>query len=204
MAALSVEPMSEAVTQSEAILTFWFGEIRDEPAYFEEYAPRWFVQNADFDREIVQRFQADYELAAQDQLTHWTETARGGVALILVLDQFPRNMFRNDPRAFATDPLAQQIAEQMIDAGLDRQLRLVERYFVYVPFMHSEDRAHQQRSVLLFQQLAEERAYFDTSYAVRHQEVIDRFGRFPHRNTVLGRASTPAELAFLKQFGSSF
>ena len=188
----------------EEILTFWFGEIRDEPAYFEEYAPRWFVQNADFDREIVQRFQADYELAAQGQLTHWTETARGGVALILVLDQFPRNMFRNDPRAFTTDPLAQQIAEQMIDAGLDRQLRLVERYFVYVPFMHSENRAHQQRSVQLFQQLVKERAYFDTPYVVRHQEVIDRFGRFPHRNTVLGRASTPAELEFLKQPDSSF
>ena len=188
----------------EEILTFWFDEIRDEPSYFEEYAPRWFVQNADFDRQIVQRFQADYELAAQGQLTHWAETARGGVALILVLDQFPRNMFRNDPRAFATDPLARQIAEQMIAAELDRQLRLVERYFVYVPFMHSENRAHQQRSIMLFQQLAEERAYFDTSYAVRHQEVIDRFGRFPHRNTVLGRASTSEELEFLKQFGSSF
>lgn len=186
------------------ILTFWFSTIRDEPSYFEEYAPRWFVQNADFDREIVRRFQADYELAAQGQLTHWTQTARGGVALILVLDQFPRNMFRNDPRAFVTDPLARQIAEQMIDAGFDRQLRLIERYFVYVPFMHSEDRTHQQRSVMLFQQMAEERAYFDTSYAVRHQEVIERFGRFPHRNTVLGRASTPAELEFLKQFGSSF
>ena len=188
----------------EEILTFWFGEIRDEPAYFEEYASRWFVQNADFDRQIVQRFQADYGLAAQGQLTHWTETARGGLALILVLDQFPRNMFRNDPRAFATDPLAQQIAEQMIDAEFDRQLRLVERYFVYVPFMHSENRAHQQRSVQLFQQLVKERAYFDTPYVVRHQEVIDRFGRFPHRNTVLGRASTPAELEFLKQPDSSF
>ncbi len=188
----------------EEILSFWFSTIRDEPSYFEEYAPRWFVQNADFDREIVRRFQAYYELAAQGQLTHWTETARGGVALILVLDQFPRNMFRNDPRAFATDPLAQQIAEQMIDAGFDRQLRLIERYFVYVPFMHSEDRTHQQRSVMLFQQLAEERAYFDTSYAVRHQEVIERFGRFPHRNSVLGRVSTSAELEFLKQPGSSF
>jgi uncharacterized protein (DUF924 family) len=188
----------------EEILTFWFDEIRDEPAYFEEYAPRWFVQNADFDQQIVQRFQTDYELAAQGQLTHWTETARGGLALILVLDQFPRNMFRNDPRAFATDPLAQQIAEQMIATGFDQQLRLAERYFVYVPFMHSENRAHQQRSVMLFQQLAEERAYFDTSYAVRHREVIDRFGRFPHRNAILGRVSTPEELEFLKQFGSSF
>jgi uncharacterized protein (DUF924 family) len=188
----------------EEILTFWFDEIRDEPAYFEEYAPRWFVQNADFDQQIVQRFQTDYELAAQGQLTHWTETARGGLALILVLDQFPRNMFRNDPRAFATDPLAQQIAEQMIATGFDQQLRLAERYFVYVPFMHSEDRKHQQRSVQLFQQLTEERAYFDTSYAVRHQEVIGRFGRFPHRNAILGRVSTPEELEFLKQFGSSF
>ncbi len=188
----------------EEILSFWFSTIRDEPSYFEEYAPRWFVQNADFDREIVRRFQAYYELAAQGQLTHWTETARGGVALILVLDQFPRNMFRNDPRAFATDPLAQQIAEQMIAAGFDRQLRLAERYFVYVPFMHSEKRAHQQRSMLLFQQLAAQRAYFDTSYAVRHQQVIERFGRFPHRNSVLGRVSTSAELEFLKQPGSSF
>ena len=188
----------------EEILSFWFSPIRDEPSYFADCSKRWFAQNADFDREIVQRFQADYERAAQGQLAHWTETARGGAALILVLDQFPRNMFRNDSRAFATDPLAQQIAEQMIAAGLDRQLRLVERYFVYVPFMHSEQRAHQQRSVMLFQQMAAQRAYFDTSYALRHQQVIARFGRFPHRNGVLGRASTPAELAFLKQPGSSF
>ncbi len=197
MAALAVEPLSETMTHREEILTFWFGEIRDEPAYFEEHARRWFAQNADFDREIVQRFQADYTLAAQGRLTHWTETARGGLALLLLLDQFPRNMFRNDPRAFTTDPLAQQSAEHMIAAGLDRQLRLVERYFVYVPFMHSEEPAHQQRSVRLFQQLAKERAYFDTSYAVRHQAVIARFGRFPHRNAVLGRVSTAEEVAFL-------
>ena len=188
----------------EEILSFWFDEIRDELSYFADCSKRWFAQNADFDREIVQRFQADYELAAQGQLTHWTQTARGGAALILVLDQFPRNMFRNDPRAFATDQMAQGVAEDMIAAGFDRQLRSVERYFVYVPFMHSERREHQQRSVTLFQQLAEQRAYFDTSYAVRHQQVIVRFGRFPHRNSVLGRVSTPAELAFLKQPGSSF
>ena len=188
----------------EEILSFWFGAIRDEPSYFADCAQRWFAQNADFDREIARRFQADYERAAEGQLADWTQTARGGTALILVLDQFPRNMFRNDPRAFATDPLARQIAEQMIAAGLDRQLRLVERYFVYVPFMHSEQRTHQQRSVTLFQQLAAQRAYFDTSYAVRHKDVIARFGRFPHRNRVLGRVSTPAELAFLKQPGSSF
>ena len=188
----------------EEILTFWFGEVQDEQSYFEERLQRWFVQNTDFDQEIIQRFQADYERAAQGQLTRWTETARGGSALILVLDQFPRNMFRNDPRAFATDQMAQGVAEDMIAAGFDRQLRSVERYFVYVPFMHSERREHQQRSVTLFQQLAEQRAYFDTSYAVRHQQVIDRFGRFPHRNSVLGRVSTPAELTFLKQPGSSF
>ena len=188
----------------EEILTFWFGEVQDEQSYFEERLQRWFVQNTDFDQEIIQRFQADYERAAQGQLTRWTETARGGSALILVLDQFPRNMFRNDPRAFATDQMAQGVAEDMIAAGFDRQLRSVERYFVYIPFMHSERREHQQRSVTLFQQLAEQRAYFDTSYAVRHQQVIDRFGRFPHRNSVLGRVSTPAELTFLKQPGSSF
>ena len=188
----------------EEILSFWFDEIRDELSYFADCSKRWFAQNADFDREIVQRFQADYELAAQGQLTRWTQTARGGAALILVLDQFPRNMFRNDPRAFATDQMAQGVAEDMIAAGFARQLRSVERYFVYVPFMHSERREHQQRSVTLFQQLAEQRAYFDTSYALRHQQVIARFGRFPHRNSVLGRVSTPAELTFLKQPGSSF
>ncbi len=204
MAALSVEPMSEAVTQSEAILTFWFGAIQDERSCFEERSKLWFAQNPAFDQEIVHRFQPDYELAAQGQLTHWTQTARGGLALVLVLDQFPRNMFRNDPRAFATDQQAQQVAERVIAAGFDRQLRSVERYFVYVPFMHSEKREHQQRSVTLFQQLAEQREYFDTSYAVRHKDVIDRFGRFPHRNNVLGRASTSEELEFLKQPGSSF
>ena len=188
----------------EEILTFWFGEVQDEQSYFEERSKLWFAQNLEFDREIVQRFQADYELAAQGQLTRWTETARGGLAFILVLDQFPRNMFRNDPRAFATDQMAQGVAEDMIAAGFDRQLCSVERYFVYIPFMHSERREHQQRSVTLFQRLAEQRAYFDTSYAVRHQQVIARFGRFPHRNSVLGRVSTPAELTFLKQPGSSF
>ena len=174
---------------SEEILTFWFGEIQDDQAYFEERSKIWFAHNSAFDQEIIQRFQADYESAAQGKLAHWTETGRGGLALILILDQFPRNMFRNDPRAFVTDPMAQAIAEQLIERKLDQELSLVKRYFVYVPFMHSERREHQQRSVDFFQQIAEQREYFDTSYAVRHKEVIDRFGRFPHRNAVLGRTS---------------
>ena len=166
----------------------------------------WFVSEfTDFDQEIIQRFQADYELSRSGP-THPLDGDSAGrrQRLSSFSISFPRNMFRNDPRAFATDQMAQGVAEDMIAAGFDRQLRSVERYFVYIPFMHSERREHQQRSVTLFQQLAEQRAYFDTSYAVRHQQVIDRFGRFPHRNSVLGRVSTPAELTFLKQPGSSF
>ena len=188
----------------EEILTFWFGEVQDEQSYFEERSKLWFARNPAFDLEIVRCFETDHDLATQGQLRAWRQTPRGGVALILVLDQFPRNMFRNDPRAFATDQMAQGVAEDMISAGFDRQLRLVERYFVYMPLMHSERPEHQQRSVTLFQQLAARHEYLDTSYAVRHRDVIERFGRFPHRNAVLGRASTPAELEFLKQPGSSF
>ncbi|MBM4257252.1 MAG: DUF924 domain-containing protein [Deltaproteobacteria bacterium] len=150
-------------------------------------------------------FFVDYQLAADRQLMDWQQTPHSGLALIVLLDQFPRNMFRGDPRAFATDPLAREVATHLIQHNLDQQLLPVERSFVYMPFMHSEVLADQQRSVTLFRQLAQERPYLNSvSYALKHQEIIERFGRFPHRNAVLGRSSTPEEVEFLQQPGSSF
>ena len=128
---------------------------------------------------------------------------RSGLALVLLLDQFPRNMFRSTPRAFATDTMAREVATHLIHTGVDRQLLPVERAFVYMPFMHGETPADQHASVALFQQLAQEREYLTfVTFAIKHREVIDRFGRFPHRNAILGRPSTPEEAAFLTQPGS--
>jgi uncharacterized protein (DUF924 family) len=130
----------------------------------------------------------------------WQDRPRSALALVILLDQFPRNMFRGDPRAFATDPLAREVATVLVQKGTDRQLLPVERLFVYLPFMHSEDLTHQRQSVALFQQLAQERPYLDSlSYAIGHKEIIERFGRFPHRNAILGRLSTPEEIEFLQQ-----
>lgn len=135
----------------------------------------------------------------------WQAASRSGLALVILLDQFPRNMFRGTPQAFATDALAREVATHLIQADCDRQLLPIERAFVYMPFMHSETLADQQSSVELFQQLAQEREYLSfVTYAIQHLEVIERFGRFPHRNAILSRPSTPEETAFLTQPGSSF
>jgi uncharacterized protein (DUF924 family) len=127
------------------------------------------------------------------------------LARILLYDQFPRNMFRGTPRAFATDALARETTAYLLRTQGDRQLRPVERLFVYLPLMHSEDLTDQRQSVSLFQQLVQDDPLVDSvSYALRHREIIARFGRFPHRNAILGRSSTPEEIEFLQQPGSSF
>jgi uncharacterized protein (DUF924 family) len=193
------------MSRIDEILCFWFGEVRDGCAYSEERARIWFAQNPQFDQEITDRFSTDYELAAQRKLADWQETPQGGLALVLLLDQFPRNMFRGHPRAFATDALARDTADLLIQKGFDRQLPPVQRQFLYLPFMHSEDRAHQHRSVALFSALQQECEYLDSlSYAIKHRDVIERFGRFPHRNAIIGRTSTPEEIEFLTQPEASF
>lgn len=172
------------------VLRFWF----------EEHAKDWFVKNPAFDAEIRARFLALHEAAAAGQLAHWADDARACLALVLVLDQFPRNMFRGTPRAFATDALALAAARHAVARGHDRDLLPMQKQFVYLPFEHSESLADQ---VLCCELMKD----FDAEllrYAVRHREIIERFGRFPHRNAVLGRESTPAELEFLKQPGSTF
>jgi uncharacterized protein (DUF924 family) len=193
------------MSRSEEILAFWFGEPRDDKAYYDEWHSRWFTPNPQFDQEIRERFMGDYQQAAARQLTDWREEVRPGLALVLLLDQFSRNMFRGRPQAFATDALAREAATSLLQSDYDRRLLPIERAFVYMPFMHSETLVDQQYSVELFRRLAQERDYLSfVTHAIEHLEVIERFGRFPHRNAILGRSSTPAEVEFLKQPGSSF
>jgi uncharacterized protein (DUF924 family) len=166
------------------VIRYWFEEL--QPA-------AWFSKNERVDAEIRERFGALYEELAKIAASQLT-TAQECIAAVIVLDQFPRNMFRGSPRSFATDALALAIAQHAIAAGLDRQLTNKQRVFLYMPFQHSEERAVQARSIEMFEQLPEPE---NLDYAHRHKEIIDRFGRFPHRNEVLGRESTPEELQFI-------
>jgi uncharacterized protein (DUF924 family) len=189
--------------RSEKILAFWFGA--QEGLDREATRKRWFSKNPAFDAQIRDRFLADHEAAAAGVLARWAESARGALALIITLDQFPRNLFRDTPRAFATDAKALQVAQDAVRRELDRELPATERLFVYLPFEHSEDLAAQERSVELITQLEGEPDMASViDYARRHRAVIARFGRFPHRNRILGRASTAEELAFLREPGSAF
>ncbi len=167
------------------ILDFWFAPGAEA---------RWFETDAAFDREIEGRFRADHERAAAGALTGWESRPEGALALVILLDQFPRNMFRGGARAFVTDDAALAAAERAIANGFDQTLPMARRKFLYVPFQHSESRDRQRRSVELCRGLDQPKTL---DFAERHLRVIERFGRFPHRNQVLGRTSTPEEEAFL-------
>jgi uncharacterized protein (DUF924 family) len=174
------------------VLGFWFAPDRRES---------WFRRSDAFDREIEARFRPLMEEAAAGRLEHWTATARGSLALCILLDQFPRNVWRGTPRAFASDARAREVAGHALAAGQDHGLTLDERMFFYLPFEHSEDLEHQERCVRLMAELGDP-DWLD--YARRHRDIIARFGRFPHRNAVLGRTSTEEEHAFLQEPNSSF
>lgn len=193
------------IARAEDILAFWFGTSDlDEPAR-EARQKIWFAADPKIDQEIRARFMSDYEQAAAGTLAHWRAAPHTALALILLFDQLPRNMFRGTPRAFATDRLARTVTAQLLAAGHDTRMAPAERMFAYMPLMHSEDIATQHQSVALFAQLGREHPSFDSSaYAVRHMKIVERFGRFPHRNATLGRVSTPEEIEFLTQPGSSF
>jgi uncharacterized protein (DUF924 family) len=183
------------------VLLFWFGP----PAERGKPQARWFVKSDAFDRECRERFLPVHEEAAAGKLIRWKDNPADCLALILLLDQLPRNMFRGTPRAFATDPQALETARHAVAQGHDRLMLPVERMFVYLPFEHSESLADQDRACELTRPLT---AFAETPeayrYAVLHRDVVARFGRFPHRNSILGRASTAEEIEFLKQPGSSF
>jgi uncharacterized protein (DUF924 family) len=180
------------------VLDFWFGA----PGSRERGRLRkaWFRKSVPFDAEIRRRFLITWERAARGELERWQATPLASLALVVTLDQFPRNMFRGTARAFASDSLALAAARNMIALEFDRLLSPVERWFAYLPFEHAEDLAAQRRSLALFHALDPE----DMRYAKRHYEIIARFGRFPHRNAILGRESSAEEIEFLKRPGASF
>lgn len=193
------------MTRADDILVFWFGQPGMDEQYYEAQRQLWFAADPKIDQEICTRFLSDYRQAVDGALAHWRAAPRTALALILLFDQFPRNMFRGDPRAFATDPLARQVTAQLLQAKHDTGMPPAERMFMYMPFMHSENLAEQRQSVALFEQLGRDHPSFDSSaYALGHLEIVERFGRFPHRNAILGRVSTPEEREFLEQPGSSF
>lgn len=191
--------------RARQVLDFWFGAPGSE-AFGRERKP-WFRKDEKFDALLSERFGALLDAAAAGELDAWCATPEGALALVIVLDQFSRNCHRGTPRAFATDAKALDIAQAMVASGADRRLpTLQHRSFAYLPFEHAESAEAQRESLRLFGELAQEadggQGYYD--YAVRHAKVIERFGRFPHRNAQLGRASTDDETAFLREPGSSF
>jgi uncharacterized protein (DUF924 family) len=196
--------MTAAAREPAEVLEFWFGppELTD----MEPLAQRWFAKDEAFDREIARRFGPLIEEALAGRLQDWAWQGPTALARILLLDQFTRNAFRGTPRAFAGDALALQAARAMVAGQLDQELQPMKRQFVYLPFEHAEDLAAQDEGIALFTRLAEEApALADTlAWAHKHRDVIARFGRFPHRNEILGRASSSEESSFLSQPGSRF
>jgi uncharacterized protein (DUF924 family) len=171
----------------QSVLAFWRAAGPD----------KWFEKDAGFDTEISRRFGGTYEAAIAGELA-WDESPEGALALVVVLDQFPRNMFRDSARAFAADPLAREVAARAIARGFDQLVPIAERMFFYLPFEHSENLAHQERCVALNRASGDAEAI---EWAEAHADIIRRFGRFPHRNAALGRASTTEEQAFLDSGG---
>ncbi len=184
------------------ILNFWFGEKAfTDPQYREQ----WFSKDAAFDRTLASQFLPLYQRGVAGELESWRSTPESALAYTLLFDQFPRNMFRGTANAYATDGKALSCAKAAVAAGLDSQLPPLLRVFFYLPFEHSEKLADQRYSLKLFDRLVQYpgmESFID--YARRHAEVVKRFGRFPHRNAVLGRPNTAEEEAFLQQPGSSF
>lgn len=176
----------------QEVINFWFKEI--EPA-------RWWVKDITFDREITKRFFEMHQSARQCELVHWRKTALGRLAEIIVLDQFSRNMYRDTPQAFAYDGIALALAQEAIALGADKTLNSIEKSFLYMPFMHSESLVIHKKAVALYQANG---IASNVEFELKHKEIIERFGRYPHRNIILNRESTDEEVKFLSQANSSF
>jgi uncharacterized protein (DUF924 family) len=176
----------------EDVLYFWFTESGPK---------RWWKKSDAFDALIERRFLSLYESAHMGELFEWRESPRGRLAEIIVLDQFPRNMFRGDARSFESDAIALTLAQEAVSIGADRLLSAEEKQLLYMPYMHSESLKVHDEAVKIFSQPGMEN---NLDFEHRHRDIIVRFGRYPHRNDILGRKSTPEEIEFLKQPGSSF
>lgn len=177
---------------ADDVIKFWFKECTPED---------WFKKNIDFDNTIKKRFSGIYKRAAASELVSWRKTPLSTLAEVIVLDQFPRNMFRDTKNSFATDALALCLAQNAIDKGFDQKLSMSEKSFLYMPFMHSESPEIHKTAELLFNVPGLETNY---EFELKHKVIIDRFGRYPHRNKILGRRSRKEEIEFLKEPGSSF
>lgn len=178
--------------QAQDIINFWF-----DP----EHRSLWFAKSDEFDAKIRDQFQIIHRQAIQAELWSWRQTPEGRLAEIIVLDQFSRNLYRDQAQAFAYDNMALILAQEAISLQLDAQLSPEQRAFLYMPFMHSESKLIHEFALKLFQRLGNE---INLNFEKKHKVIIDRFGRYPHRNALLGRISTPEELAFLTQPNSSF
>jgi len=200
--------MSERI---QDILEFWFGDLDEHGYASPDQRKRWWVKSDAFDEAIKAQFLDDYEAIVDGEREVWRNTAHGALAYIIVLDQFSRNMFRGTPKMFEADGLARDVCYEGLDSGFDVELGFDERAFFYLPLEHSESMVDQMRCLDMFEGLVEEspehlrddaRNYLD--FANRHRAIIERFGRYPHRNETLGRSSTAEEREFLKTPGSSF
>jgi uncharacterized protein (DUF924 family) len=199
------------VTKPDSIREFWFGSNPDDAATAQQQSKLWWSKSEENDRGIHRHFASDVEAAAAHVFDAWQHEAGGLLSLILLTDQFPRNIYRGTQKAFQFDSLAQSWCLAGLDQGMDKKLRPIERVFFYLPLEHAESLAHQALSVELYTQLYQQvpMNHMDTfrgflTFALRHRRIIERFGRFPHRNKVLNRSSTEEELVFLEEPGSSF
>jgi uncharacterized protein (DUF924 family) len=190
----------------QAILNFWFGDPSDAHGEYGQQRKVWFKKDSGFDASIRQTFLSDYDNAKTGRLDEWSSHPRSCLALVLLLDQVPRNIFRGSAQSFATDSKALSIARHGLEQQWDRHLIPVERIFLYLPFEHSEHESDQDISLELFQNLVDHNPELQTTldYAHQHRDIIQRFGRFPHRNEILSRETTQAEADFLRQPGSRF
>ena len=186
------QPPANGNDMYETVLKFWFEEARPE---------QWWKKDEAFDRVIAERFSELHASAARCELFEWRKDARGRLAEVIVLDQFSRNMFRGSPLSFAYDTLALALAQEAVAIGADSELSPVERAFLYMPYMHSESIKIHEVAVELFRRNG---IQGNLDYELKHKAIIERFGRYPHRNAILGRVSTEEEIEFLKQLGSSF
>ena len=203
--------MEKVTDPIEDILDFWFGELNEHGCSTPEHRKRWWTKSDAFDESIQHHFLDDYEAIVAGEREAWRSTARGTLAYIIVLDQFSRNMFRGTPEMFAADELAREVCREGLDAGSDAELSFDERVFFYLPLEHSESMDDHELCLKLFERLLESApellqadAKYYLDFAVQHKAIIERFGRYPHRNGILGRASSDEEAKFLEEPGSSF
>ena len=195
----------------EDVLDFWFGELNELGCSSPEHRKRWWTKSDAFDEAIKAHFLHDYEAVVAGERESWRNTERGTLAYIIVLDQFSRNMFRGTPEMFTADELAREACREGLDAGFDAELEFDERVFFCLSLEHSESMDDHERCLEIFHDLlssapepleADAKNYLD--FAKAHKAIVERFGRYPHRNATLGRASTPEEIEFLEEPGSSF